>query len=602
MISVKRIWLLTRFLFKSGALENLSMRGHNQSKRGLFGALKKRGLGSFGGQNTRGKGALSGAGPKILYVLLIAYIWYAASFMAKEVSQLLLAQNQTDLMYTMVLGTITLLILVSGLMSVISVFFLSNDRERILAMPFRMGEIVGARYLLMVLSMMLVPLIFIPPFWGTFGWLSGAGVLQYVKMLVTLILMPLAPVAVLTVAGLILGRFTPIAKNKDRFMMVTNFVMLAVVLVYVFSGMKTSGTPGQEVNAAQAYALYTGIFDSLIYIVPSLIFLNKFLILKGGAALLNLGIAILISAAFTVIAVLLADRLYGQAVRSIGQSGASKRRLSAKEMDKGIRRSSKTRALIAKEFKLVTRSPIILMNNVIGGLIPVFMVVIVSVMSLLNNPKQLDLGQIRQIIGAFLNSPETPRGLVLAGVGLGVSILAHTMLGISGLGTSTFSREGKSIVYMRLLPVSLRRQLFAKMVLTLAFSLLPLLVILLAGGLVLGLPWWFMLSMLGVYLISGVNANLVTVLFDVSMPKLLWDNEVYAVKQNPVCFLSMLCSWALAGLYGLMIYLITRFKWYMHDWTVIAIAFVLPLLILLILSVLTDRMAHRTMRHLERRL
>ena len=101
---------------------------------------------------------------------------------------------------------------------------------------------------------------------------------------------------------------------------------------------------------------------------------------------------------------------------------------------------------------------------------------------------------------------------------------------------------------MKILPMSYSRQIAAKLAVAMALGLVGIGISLVALVIFLHLPLWFfaicLLTLPGALLLP----NLSGIIFELYWPKLHWDNEQKAVKQNMNVLYGMVAALIVAGL------------------------------------------------------
>jgi ABC-2 type transport system permease protein len=90
-------------------------------------------------------------------------------------------------------------------------------------------------------------------------------------------------------------------------------------------------------------------------------------------------------------------------------------------------------------------------------------------------------------------------------------------------------------------------------------GVLGMLMMCLAIGLLTNIPFYLMLMIIFTGLIAIVFSNLFGIIIDLYNPKLKWDNEQKAVKQNVNVLISMLFS-VLAGALGVILVVVFELK------------------------------------------
>jgi ABC-2 type transport system permease protein len=129
--------------------------------------------------------------------------------------------------------------------------------------------------------------------------------------------------------------------------------------------------------------------------------------------------------------------------------------------------------------------------------------------------------------------------------GIATLILAAIMLLmgiITAAATTTVSREGKAFYMARLLPMRPEDQITAKFMVGLSVTGLAALLIAPAAHLGLGVSWGQALFAMLLGLVVGAAPLALSMLPDTLRPKLSWNSETEAIKQNANGMLGMLIA------------------------------------------------------------
>jgi ABC-2 type transport system permease protein len=152
---------------------------------------------------------------------------------------------------------------------------------------------------------------------------------------------------------------------------------------------------------------------------------------------------------------------------------------------------------------------------------PVFLV-----LPMLFQPEQAKTEMMQQLSIA-LASPEAAGWIIV------ISFAAASFLGGSNGTTSTsISREGQELYVKKYLPVSYRQQLTAKVLSGFVLGLAAVIMMVLFAVLGLKLSPWLGLLILATAWLPVLLTSLTGIIIDLYNPKLDWDNEQKAVKQN----------------------------------------------------------------------
>ena len=141
MTSLKKTFLLSWVLYKSGAVSTLSgqMRARKQKRGGSAFSDSLRKLTSrFGG-------------PWLLYLVLYGFLGVMMFKGGSELTGNLRGLGMPELFHVIYTSGISYYLLLTGFFYVSSTYYLAKDTERLLALPFTGAQIITARYLLIYL-------------------------------------------------------------------------------------------------------------------------------------------------------------------------------------------------------------------------------------------------------------------------------------------------------------------------------------------------------------------------------------------------------------------------------------------------------------------
>lgn len=129
---------------------------------------------------------------------------------------------------------------------------------------------------------------------------------------------------------------------------------------------------------------------------------------------------------------------------------------------------------------------------------------------------------------------------------------------INTAGSTTVSREGPMFFFLRTIPVSPARQAAAKFLFAYSVLALTSLLMTLVSVFVLQLPAMATLLGLALALVCGVAPIALSMLPDFLRPKLAWNSETEAIKQNMCAVLAMFIGWGYLALLGVGCYFALR--------------------------------------------
>jgi ABC-2 type transport system permease protein len=324
---------------------------------------------------------------------------------------------------------------------------------------------------------------------------------------------------------MLIMRFTPLARNKDRFNLISGILAMVLALAFVFGMQSLSSFSEMDLtriieSGADAVAQITSVvFPGTSFAVGSLTAIQA-LERLGQVAML------LLVAVIAVVVTLQAARfLYFAGVVDVNTSVSKRKQLSRDELQTAGKSGSAFWSYCLKDIRILIRTPIFFMNNVMMNFLwPVFLVI-----PFLTGAADEGLDQLIALARQLLSDPSSSAAPIAIAAFFAITCF---IAGSNGITESALSREGKVFYILKTLPMSWRRQILAKITVGVIFSLLGILIPLAILLIVIRPPLWLALSLLAVVPGGVLLPNFSGIIFELFWPKLNWDNEQKAVKQN----------------------------------------------------------------------
>ena len=411
-----------------------------------------------------------------------------------------------------------------------TVFYFSRDVSLLMPLPLPSWVIVAAKFLVVCAAQLGTVLMIELPLVLAYA-ISGAGsVLQVLLLILQCLLVPVDTLLVLGILTILVMALLPGSVNKDRFNLVVGVLTIVLALTASIGG----NLMGQSMVGAESQ-------NELIVLLqtsPELMEIGTGVFVQCMLAVKSIGPAtgpdvwwLLLSAAFFAavcgLFLLLASRLYFRsAAAAMVQTSGSKKQEQAKQ-------SSLFFSYCKNRCRLLLRTPAYVTNLVMSAfMMPVIVLAMCLVLptfkELQEMTRSLDLESIMPLWALFLL------------IGLGFGFFSGSMNGIAG---TSFSRDGQNLAFYKAIPMPMEQQMRARLLVATVIS---------AIGSLLFLP---VLHMFLVYnpltdiffimgcLVSVLIVNQIGLLVDAFHPKLVWDDETAAVKNNYNVLYEMFISW-----------------------------------------------------------
>ena len=481
-------------------------------------------------------------GMAFLYLFLIVYLGGIIGFLSYNVIDGLISIQQEAVFIGLILLMTIGFTLFQSIFSSINVLYFTKDSEYILPLPLKPSEIILARTNVIIIMEYIVELIISLVPLIIYGVMTGAGIIYYITMLIALILIPIFPVLLISTIVMFVMSFSKIVRNKNRFQLIATVIVLifSVVLGMSFSTFDEEITQEQMIQlvmqANGLVDLIKGYFPTLAPLTTALTTTSLFEVLIS--ILETIGISFIT----LIIYVFIAEKIYFKGL--VGNLFSGSKKKGKVDLSKNNFRNSKLyKSYIGKEFKLLFRNPIFLMQCLVPAvLIPIIMIGIFAL-----NFKDISQEELQEITSLIPTDT-----LVVVSVILGI---IQFFFMFSYISITAISRDGNNAVFMKYAPVSLYKQYMYKIAPNYIINTIMIILTLVMLQYFLKMP---LITLAFIFVISMVMSALQSILMliiDLKKPKLEWDSEYAVVKQNMNLMYPMILSLVNIG----VIVLVTMF-------------------------------------------
>ncbi len=430
------------------------------------------------------------------------------------------------------------IIFLFSIFAIPSVYYFSKDIDHLLVLPIKPEVILTSKLAVCIVYEYLFAAAVLVPMYISFILQIGFSFLSFLCFLIIFFTLPIYPLVLSSVLTMVIMRFVPFFNNRDRFNLIGGIIVVAAALGLSF-WMQTMET---EDMSAVLMALMDGNnslmqFGTMLFpFVPSAA-LSCF---HGDLLqlLLYLGITAISLAVFLICGKL----LYFKGAIGGSETSHSRHTFDQKQLSES-RHHSVFRTYLIKEFKILFRTPVFFTNCVLTALLMPIILTVAVYTSL----QGMDLRAF--ITPQLLESIPNLWCYVLV-----ISFLVGSFMGgINMISSTAISREGTNAYFMKFIPVPVETQAFAKAACGIIISAVSGWLLLIPLHLVLSYPIYLYLIFVVGSLVSVIMTNLFGILIDLLRPKLVWEQEAAAVKQNLNGVISILLSFLLAAVcFGLL--------------------------------------------------
>ena len=482
----------------------------------------------------------------------VAPVFYGAVLFLMRAYEVLAPMGQERAVLSLGILAGQFLILIFGIYYVVSAFYFSRDLEMLIPLPLRPGDVMASKFVVVAVNEYLTVAAIVLPVVVTYGVLARGGVGYWLRAALVYAVLPVIPLAVVSVAVVAMMRLVNVGRKKDVLILVGSMALIvAAVAAQVALGKAAGGAgPGEGSGAlggalgdARALAAFFASPDSLLNRVgaffPPGIWATK--AVAGGAGvegLANLALFLGVSAGLFAVMVAMAEKLFYRGLVGLGETTGRRRRLTRDEMSRRVTSGRRAvAAIFGREWKIMNRTPIFLLNGVLTVvLFPALFVLMATIEGGGSAAGGTWDGGDPMVLLKVMMSAE-PLAVIL-----GTALFMTVCGGLNGTASSAFSREGGQFWISRVIPVAPREQAAAKF---LHSYLVALLGVATAGGVaavMLRIKVEHVAAAAGLALVAGALLTAVGMIIDLARPLLDWTNPQKAIKQNLNVLLGMLAD------------------------------------------------------------
>ena len=446
---------------------------------------------------------------------------------------------------------------------ILNELYFSEDIENLIPLPVKPVELVFAKFTACFIVENLVQILLIFVSILSYIFALKLKISNILLALIQIVTLPIIPMIYSAILCLIIMYFAKYIKNKE---LIKRFSSIFVVGLFFFFFFAVSAFKDFD------FELYLENFangdhrflTTMNYIFPQI---NLFVDTLTNQNIMSLIIYILITIAFIVIFLGLARFTYLDSVIGMSAKDTSVHQRSSK-LIKNLKEHGIFKAYVLKEFKVLMRTPSFFINCVIINILwPIFAYTLYKV-----GPMNYSIAEMQK----FIVMGDYAFKVKLLLLVTGISVLLPAM---NSIAATSFSREGKHFSFIKYIPVGYKTQWLSKLFISFIITFVGINVYTTIFYIMIGLP---LSDMLIFYLISFLAVSgicLMGVYIDSIQPKLIWDDENNALRENYNTFIAM-------GI-ALLVFGITcgGGYYYLYDKLLMSVGYISYLIILCLLFV-----------------
>lgn len=412
--------------------------------------------------------------------------------------------------------------------------FFSSDLSRLLPYPFKPSEICMSKFIVGYMQESIMEFLIIIGILVGYMISDGVSIIGIISSALGVVLLPILPLFYCALFSMI---FMSLAKRVHSFKsvnMVSSLCGIVFVAIFVISLLQLEDitAEGFIYSLADGTNMFMKIMQYVFFTVPILCYA-----ISQHSILLML-LFVVVHIAMLVVLYLISSVLYMNGVTAVLSAG--------KRISKADKKSKHTysmfTACLLRDIKTLLRTPTYIVNCIIPTLVlPVGGIIILCTSG--------------NSLGEFINKFKCPDVLVF----FSIIIISCLLTAMSGLSASSFTREGNHADLLKYIPVPYKTQINAKVVTSFIFTIPTTIIGVILCCVAIGSSLWLTLASVLGSAMTVVFTVYLGILFDSMHPKLVWDDELSALRGNMSTFFHMAVAIGIGVVFGVLYFLLAEF-------------------------------------------
>lgn len=485
------------------------------------------------------------------FITLFVILSFSIYFLSKDILLSLQTQNLESIVLEIVMVVFSLYLLISGIITVPIVFYFSKDVEGLLALPLKPFEILSAKAITSYINLLLAASFIVLPFGIAYQFVIQPKIIFSLYYFMAFLIIPILPLAFSLTIIVVFFTLLPKANNKDLFTYFSSILMLVVIL-----GMNI-GTSNESLSQLAVENL--GLIKSVPTLIPSIGLVS--LGIRQLQLLPILG-ALLLSLVLAYALLVAISNLYFKGVLGAQVSSRKKKRHKRKTQ-KG---QSQLMAIMKSDIRNILRTPSMMINY----FLPIVILPLLIFIPLIFSVTSEDLQIMKEVMVLVQDWLKTVDGISLVPYLIFISfILTYFTSSFTAITSTSISREGETMQTYKSMPIEMMLVVKSKIILGMITGAIVPLIFTIMATVFLKLNIIALLIILFSIFIALLFSNTSDILLDLIKPKLEWDDEIQAIKQN---FLSIVPIFVSFGLSALFVFIFLKFDPLISSLTILALS------------------------------
>ena len=450
------------------------------------------------------------------YVIL----FFGITYLSSEIISYAVKIGKPQIFLNGFLLVLEILIIIRTIMVSMNVFYFSKDIENILHLPIKPIEILISKFSTILFMNYEFELIFALAPLFIYGIYTYSKITYFLNFIIVLIIFPLFATMIVSIIMIFLMKTIKLFKNKDLMQLIISFILIFALMFGANKAIEYMFNNSEFIEQNQEFVL-NKINEKIIKINNYFYNINPSAeILQNNKIIINYLKLILINFVGFILFIFMGNKLY---LKQLLKANFYTKKIKKNKKIK-IKKSPKGISYIKKEFKMLSKNPIFLIQSIYPV---IMMTVLICILTIAIVPAYNQLIQEDEY-------QEIREGMEfnIEAVCIILGILQITGL-FNYTSITAFSREGKNAFVIKILPISLYKQFIYKNIPQIILNIISAVAILAVINFqipAIGLN--YILIIFGLSVLLTIINSFILCLIDLIMPKLKWDAEYEILKNS----------------------------------------------------------------------
>lgn len=463
--------------------------------------------------NSSKKSNLSAVAGTVILIFVAVLFLISYGFVMNLLYEFFASNNNSEGYFNAITLMANAIVLLTSVFSTYNIMFADKDWEVLSPLPIKRNHIFLMNFIILYLSSLISALAFLVPGFIIFFVKNSLSIIMLIKVAIGILCFPILPLSISFFAISFILRFFTRFKYKELLATIGGIIIICAYLLL--------NNNNQILNKLILQADKFSIYNKFVF---NSYFFTQSLSQYGTLSVLYTLGAILLAILLVSLMYFCGGRIYASVVEKMLSVSVNKSNAKLK-----YNQNARYDAFCKKEIKTIIRSPIYALNcliNIVFAPIAAYM-----------------LWKQKSSFSLFLN--EKINLFIIA------LLPCFIIMSISMVSSTTISREGKAFWLTQIIPVSIKAQIKGRVKAAVIFYWISAFLYQILIGVLLKFEFLYIIYGLMLTFAAALPFAYSGLIIDISKPKLLWDKEAEAVKQNFNAVVGMLACLLLSVIYSI---------------------------------------------------